>query len=188
MGQFVVHDQVASRYAEGVDQLWASWEPSASTTSELLASDELRDEIGTAAVSTALRRAQYRSHVGAELGAGLVPPPSALDAHAVLVGALSACRDTFSILAVRAELDELDDETAEFGAQALTLALEAFHGARSTTALVHAWVTDDQQLAWLETHTPRERSRIMSLVIWSLVGLCAVLLCALVVELVVLRS
>jgi hypothetical protein len=60
------------------------------------------------------------------------------------MGSLGSCRDVLGVLAIRAELEELDDDAAEIGLHAVDVTRDAFRGARSTTALVHAWVAADQ--------------------------------------------
>ena len=190
MGQFVVHDQVAIRYADGVELLWTTWESAARVSGRLLEPAGLRDDLTGDAVAERLRRSQYRAHVAAEVGSGLIPPPSAAEAHALLIGALAACRDTLGVLAVRAELGELDEHAAEFGVQALDLTRDAFHGARSTTALVHAWVDDDAiDPRWASDAVPSgPAGRVVSIVVWALVVSCTLLLAALVVEIALLKS
>jgi hypothetical protein len=184
MNQHVLTDEIAVRYADGVDHVWAAWEPSLAVSEELLSAHRGRYEIDSDDLADALRRAQYRAHTTSEFAAGLVPPPSASHAHSLLVGTLAACRDTLGVLAVRAQLDELNDDEAEIGLHAVDATRDAFRSALSSTALVHAWVADDQvDPQWIE---PAHRtSRMMSWVFWSLVIGCLGLFTVLLVELIV---
>lgn len=181
MKQHVVHDQVAVRYADDVDHVWMSWEPSLRRCERLLGGHSWRAGIDGDEVAGHLRRAQYHAHTAAEFAAGLVPPPSAADAHAFLLAALGACRDALGVLAVRAELDELDDDTAEIGLHAVDVTRDAFRGARSTTALVHAWVADDRvDPSWLDQdHRP---TRAWMVALWVFVAACAALLAVLLFQ------
>ena len=179
MKQHVVPDQVAVRYADGVDHVWTAWEPSLRRCERLLGGHTWRAGLPSDDLAAQLRRAQYRAHSAAEFAAGLVPPPSAADAHAFLLGSLGSCRDALGVLAVRADLDELDDDTAEIGMHAVDITRDAFRGARSTTALVHAWIAEDQvDPEWL--HEQRHGSRVWSIVLWALVAGCALLFLVLV--------
>ncbi len=182
MKQHVAQDQIAVRYADGVDHVWASWEPSLRDCERILAgAGAWRSGIDGDELASRLRRAQYRAHTASEFASGLVPPPSALDAHGYLLAALGACRDAFGVLAVRAELDELDDDSCEIGMHALDATRSAFGGARSSTALVHAWVAEDGiDPSWL--HEPATPSRTWPYVLWMLIGTCAVLFAALVAQ------
>lgn len=187
MKQRVVHDQVAVRYADGVDHVWESWEPSLQDCERLLASSDWSAEDGAdpARLATELRRAQYRAHTAAEFASGLVPPPSAIDAHAFLVGTLAACRDALGVIALRTEVDGLDEDIAEIGLHAADATRDAFRGARSTTALVHAWLAEDQvDPDWL---VPRDRpSTTWQFLLWMLAATCVALFVVLVVELLML--
>ncbi|MCW2928864.1 MAG: hypothetical protein JWM86_2832 [Thermoleophilia bacterium] len=179
MKQHVVPDQVAVRYADGVDHVWTTWEPSLRRCERLLGGHTWRAGIASDELAAELRRAQYRAHSAAEFAAGLVPPPSAAEAHLLLLGSLGSCRDALGVLAVRADLEELDDDTAELGMHAVDITRDAFRGARSTTALVHAWIAEDQvDPAWL--HEARPGSRAWQIVLWTLVAGCALLFLVLV--------
>lgn len=185
MGQHVVHDQVAVRYADGVDHVWAAWEPSLRRCERILGAQAWRAGADGDELATQLRQAQYRAHTAAEFAAGLVPPPSAIDAHAVLVSMLGSCRDTLGVIAVRAEMDDLDDDTAEIGLHAVDMTRDAFRGARSTTALVHAWIAEDQvDPAWL--HHREQPSRVWPVLLWMLAAACVALFIVLGVELLLL--
>ena len=186
MKQHVVHDQVAVRYADGVDHVWDAWEPVLRRCERLLGAHTWRAGFEADELAAQLRRAQYRAHTGAEFAAGLVPPPSAVEAHSMLIGSLASCRDTLGVLAVRADLDELDDHTAEIGLHAVDVTRDAFRGARSTTALVHAWVAEDHlEPQWLLD--PPARHALWPFVLWLLVATCSALAVVLVVELLVLQ-
>ena len=117
----------------------------------------------------------------------IVPPPSAADAHGFLLGSLASCRDALGVLAIRAEMDELDDETAEIGLHAVDVTRDAFRGARSTTALVHAWIAEDQvDPDWLGESS--EPSRVWPFLLWTLIGTCAALFVVLVVQVLVMGA
>ncbi|MCW2925062.1 MAG: hypothetical protein JWM98_2466, partial [Thermoleophilia bacterium] len=185
MKQGVARDGVAVRYADGVDHVWDEWEPTLRRCERLLSGHTWRAGFESEELASQLRRAQYRAHTSAEFAAGLVPPPSATDAHGLLLGSLASCRDTLGVLAVRADLDELDDDTAEIGLHAVDITRDAFRGARSTTALVHAWVAEDQvDPGWL--HEPARRTWAWPVLLWLLVATCAVLFVVLVVEVAVI--
>lgn len=187
MKQHVVHDQLAVRYADGVDHVWASWEPSLRRCEELFGTDEWQRDSDADERAAELRRAQYRAHTAAEVAAGLVPPPSAIDAHAILVGTLSSCRDALGVIAIRAELEDLDEDVVEIGLHSVDMTRDAFRGARSTTALVHAWVAEDQvDPAWLDG--PGPQSRVWPFLLWLLVAACLALLVVLGIELYVAGS
>ena len=184
MKQHVAHDQVAVRYADGIDHVWSSWEPSLRTCERLFGAYTWRCDIDADDLAAQIRRAQYRAHTAAEFSSGLVPPPSALEAHAYLLGTLGACRDALGVLAVRAELDELTDDVAELGLHAVDATRDAFRGARSTSVLVQAWVAEDRvDPSWLQDPDD-SRHAWTSTVVWGLVALCALLLTALVLQVV----
>ena len=185
MKQHVVHDQVAVRYADGVDHVWTGWEPALRRCERLLGGQSWRADIDADELASQLRRAQYRAHMAAEFASGLVPPPSAIDAHTMLVATLSACRDALGVIALRAELDELDDDIAEIGLHAIDTTRDAFRGARSTTALVHAWIADDRvDPEWL---APRDApSRAWQFALWALAAACVALFVVLAVEVLLL--
>lgn len=187
MKQHVVQDQVAVRYAEAIDRVWEGWEPSLRRCERLLGGQAWRAGTDPEQLAEQLRRAQYRAHTAAEFAAGLVPPASALDAHAVLVGTLGACRDTLGVLALRADTEQLDEDVAEIGLHAVDATRDAFRGARSTTALVHAWIAADQvDPAWLQQD--RQGSRLWPFLLWMLLATCASLFVVLVVEVLVLGA
>lgn len=187
MKQPVAQDHVAVRYADAVDHVWESWEPALRRCERVLGGQAWRAGIDPESLAAELRRVQYRAHSASEFAAGLVPPPSALEAHATLVGTLGACRDALGVIAVRAAMDELDEETAEIGLHAADMTRDAFRGARSTTALVHAWIATDQvDPTWLRE--PRPPSRVVPFLLWLLVAVCASLFVVLVVEVFVLGS
>jgi hypothetical protein len=187
MKQHVVHDQVAVRYADGIDHVWMAWEPSLRRCERLFGGDPEQEPLGTEELAGLLRRTQYRAHTAAEFTAGLVPPPSASDMHLHLLDALGDCRDVLGVLALRADMDELDDDAYRVGAAALGATRDAFRGARASTALVHAWVADDAvDPTWAEASSAAAPGRIRSLVTWSLVVLGALLLVALLIELLLI--
>lgn len=143
MKQQLLHDELAVRYADAVEHVWERWQPSLDRCEVLLAGDGARDLLAGDELADALRRAQYHAHTASEFAAGLVPPPSAADAHGSLLDALAMCRDALGVLAMRASIDELDDDMAELGLHATGQTRSAFRGARSSTALARAWVEAD---------------------------------------------
>jgi hypothetical protein len=177
----VVHEQVASLYADGVDHVWSTWEPSLRSCERILANSARRHAMAADDVASQLRRVQYHAHLAGELSIGLVPPIEHASRHGSLVTSLELCRDTLGVLAVRAELDELDDETTVIGLLAADATRDAFLGARSTPAAVNAWIASDGVAPdWVSpAHPP---SRVMTVLMWSLVVVCAVLFVALVAE------
>jgi hypothetical protein len=187
MKQHVVQDQVAVRYADGIDHVWTSWEPSLRRCERMLGAASWRAGVDGEELALQLRRAQYRAHTAAEFAAGLVPPPSAADAHGFLLGSLASCRDALGVLAIRAEMEGLDDDVAEIGLHAVDVTRDAFRGARSTTALVHAWIAEDQvDPEWL--HEQSEASRLWPFLLWLLIATCAALFVVLVVQVLVLGA
>lgn len=183
MKQHVAQDQVAVRYTDGIDHVWESWAPAAIRCERLFSAGSWRVGIAADELASILRQAQYRAHTASEFAAGLVPPPSAADSHAYLLGTLASCRDALGVLAVRAELDELDDDVAEIGLHAVDATADAFRGARSSTALVHAWLAEDAvDPVWLlEPEQPRRAWS--AVLLWGLVAGSTSLLVALLVQL-----
>jgi hypothetical protein len=185
MKQHVATDQVAVRYADGVDHVWSTWEPALRRCERVLGGQAWRAGVDGDELAHQLRRAQYRAHTAAEFASGLVPPPSAIDAHTMLVATLGACRDALGVIALRAELDELDEDIAEIGLHAVDTTRDAFRGARTTTALVHAWIADDQvDPEWLHPASP-PASRTWQFLLWMLAATCAALFIVLTVQLFV---
>ncbi len=188
MKQHVAHDQLAVRYADGVDHVWSSWEPSVRTCERLFGAALWRADLDGDTLASEIRRAQYRAHTAAEFASGLVPPPSAVDAHTYLLATLAACRDALGVLAVRAELDELADDLAELGLHAVDATRDAFRGARSTSVLVQAWVAEDQvDPEWLREPSGSSRSW-SAIVVWGMVATASLLLAALVLQVLVLGT
>lgn len=187
MAHDVVHDQIASLYADGVDRVWSSWEPSLRTVEELLGSNQHRFQFHSDDLAARFRKAQYRAHVAGEFAVGLVPPVTAAQSHDQLVGVLSVCRDTLSVLAVRAELEELDEETALIGLLAVDATRDAFRGARDSGADVRSWLDAATGTpTWIE---PESRpSRFTTALMWTLIAVCAVLFVALVAEVFLLGA
>ncbi|MCB0878122.1 MAG: hypothetical protein KDC46_03990 [Thermoleophilia bacterium] len=181
--QHVANEQLAIRYADGIDHLWASWEPAVRSCQRVFGGRAWRTGIDPQDLAGELRRAQYRAHTSGEFATGLVPPPSARDAHVQLLGSLGACRDVLGVLAIRAELCELDEDAAEIGMQAVDATRDSFMGARSTTALVQAWVADDAvDPAWL--HGVEQPQKAWPISLWLLLGTCTLLLLVLLAEVI----
>lgn len=179
--QHATRDQVAVRYADGVDHVWSTWEPSLRRCERIFGASSWRAGIDAEELAVQLRQSQYRAHTASEFAAGLVPPPSALDAHAYLLASLASCRDALGVLAVRAELESLDEDVAEIGLHAVDTTRDAFRGARSTTALVHAWIADDGvDPSWMAPRRTPSSSRAWRafgwLVLVSMAGLAGLLI------------
>ncbi|MCW2961134.1 MAG: hypothetical protein JWM25_608 [Thermoleophilia bacterium] len=184
MKQHVVQDQVALRYADGIDHVWAAWEPFLRRCEGILDGPLDQEATDLEELATQLRRIQYRAHSAAEFTSGLVPPPSALDAHAALLETLTMCRDVLGVLAHRTQLRELDEDAVEAGLRAVDATRDACRSARASTALVHAWGVDETiEPTWLPLDGgTSSQSRLMAVTAWLLVAVCSVLLVALVVE------
>lgn len=102
----------------------------------------------------------------------------------MLVDALGSCRDALGVLAVRAELDELGDDVAALGSQAIELTRNAFDGARASSALVHAWVAEDRvDPEWLAP-AQQPGSYRRAFVLWLMLAISAALCMVALVELV----
>lgn len=182
MKQHVVHDQIAVRYSDEVDEVWKAWEPHLRRCELAFNEPDWQVQLNAEDLADQLRRAQYRAHVAGEVTAGLVPPPSASDAHALLINSLAACRDTLGVLALRAEMYELDTDAMEIGLHSVDTTRDAFYGARSSTALVHAWIAEDRvDPAWI-TDRPRGSHRAGAVLFWLLVAMCISLFVVLVAD------
>jgi hypothetical protein len=130
MSNHVINDQIASLYADGVEHVWSSWEPSLARCERLLGNSDRRNQLHSDELAHRFRRAQYQAHVASEFAAGLAPPAFAAASHDLLVASLATCRDTLSVIALRAELEELDDETALIGLLAIDSTRSAVRGTR----------------------------------------------------------
>ncbi|MCW2950471.1 MAG: hypothetical protein JWN41_1484 [Thermoleophilia bacterium] len=181
----VVQDPVASQYADGVDHVWLSWEPSLRQCERLLGTAEGRNVMHGGALAQRFRTAQYRAHLAGEFATGLVPPAFVAASHGQFVDSLTVARDTLSVLAVRAELEELDDETAMIGLMAVDSTRAAFGAVRTSSGEPRAWaLADGRAPAWIVP--PQPPSKWMNLLMWTLIAVCAALFVALVVEVVLL--
>lgn len=187
MRQHIAYDQTPATYAEGLESIWADWDPVLRFTERMLRGgatplSEARDE-----AVTALRRCQYRAHSASELAAGLRPPLAAIDAHEYLVTALSTCRDTLGVIAIRCELDELDEQTTEIGMHSASTTREAFQAARySTVAAFH--LTESLDPLCADPGRSEQAGDGMGFVLWGLVALCAVLFTVLLWEILRIAS
>lgn len=187
MRQHIVHDQASAAYTGGIDSVWSSWEPALRRAERLLlAGGSLHDANAEDSV-TELRRAQYQAHIAAEFVSGLRPPLPAVDAHEYLVSTLESCRETLGVLAVRAELDELDENTTDIGLHSVANTREAFRAARSTTLAAYQF-TEHLRPMYLEQIPARSESRGIGVLLWGLVAVCAVLFTLLLFEVFLLTS
>lgn len=181
MKQHIVHDPTTAEYAVGLEAVWSQWEPSLRETERLLHAGPARHDSHGEALAERLRRAQYRAHTAGEFTSGLRPPLAAVDAHEHLVATLDNCRDTLGVLAVRAELEELDEHTAEIGLHTVSSTRDAFQAARYSSAAAHRFTTDLEPVfvqAQMLPGAPRGASTLM----WTLVAMCAVLFTVLLFE------
>jgi hypothetical protein len=137
MKQHIVQDPTTAEYAGGLDAVWSQWEPALRKAERMLHTGPLLAERDPDQVADALRRSQYKAHTASEFVSGLRPPLAAVDAHDYLVTTLDACRDTLGALALRAEIDDLDEHTAEIGVQSVSATRDAFNAARSCSAAAY---------------------------------------------------
>lgn len=186
MKQHVVHDPIAARYADGIDHVWNAWHPALRRLEGTLGRPAWYEDIDEDALAEELRRVQYRVHTSAEFAAGLAPPQSATESHRALLNTLGACRDTLSVLAIRAELGELDEESAHVGMVAARATRQAFAGARSTSVLGLPQEMDDQiESSWvLEPHQP---AGTWTFLLWLAVAISTGLLGVLGIEILSAR-
>jgi hypothetical protein len=190
MSQHIVHDPTSAEYSGGLDMVWQQWEPALRRAERMLrggtdAFEYHHDEAGGGESIEFLRRCQYRAHTAAEFASGLRPPLAAVDAHEYLVASLEASRDTLGVLAVRAELDELDEQVAEIGLHAVSSTRDAFSGARNSSIAAFRF-TETIEPIYVRA-TPIE-SRGMGIVLWGLVAVCAVLFAVLLFEVFLLSA
>jgi hypothetical protein len=124
MSQQQTSDPVVS-YAEGLDDIWRSWDGASRAASSLLsgAGADLAwdDEAGEQ-----LSRLQYKANVAVEFAAELEAPMHVAQLHAHLVTVLEGCRDALGSLAHRAELRDLDEQSCTHAARVVAATREAF--------------------------------------------------------------
>lgn len=179
MRQHIAHDPTTAEYAGALEGVWSDWEPSLRQLERLLRG-------GAAALSEQdeivdlLRNAQYHAHTAGEFAAGLRAPLPATDAHDYLVSVFQACRDTLGVLAVRAELDELDEATAEIGLHSVLTTREAFQAARYSSVTAYRFA-ETMEPMYIQTYRSDE-PQVMNTVLWGLVAVCAVLFTVLLFE------
>jgi hypothetical protein len=191
MKQHATFDSMSIDYADDVDAIWRSWEPHLRSAQRLLthSATVLADADDT---TDRLRQIQYQAHTASEFAGGLQPPVVASEAHEYLLATLDACRDTLSVLAARADMGELDEQTAEIGLHAVTGTREAFQLARYSSMTAYAF--DEEVEPMLDVaafrrpnaRSVRHHSRAITVTLWTLGVLCAVLLGVLLAELFLL--
>lgn len=181
MKQHMVHDSTTAEYAGGLDAVWRQWEPSLRRAERLLHAGAARYDAPGEDVAELLRRSQYGAHTASEFASGLRPPLAAVDAHDYLVTALDNCRDTLGVLAVRAELDELDEHTAEIGLHTVTSTRDAFQTARNSSAAAYRFTTDMQPI-YVQSQPQPQGGRAVTVLLWALVATCAVMFTVLLFE------
>src|SRR4051794_17484780 len=109
MSHFIADAHATSEYAGALESVWYSWEPSLRRVERMLHAGTIAFEHNPDQAPAALPRPQYRAHSASDLLLGLPPPQLTLHAHDHVVATLDACRDALGVLAVRSELDDLDD-------------------------------------------------------------------------------
>jgi hypothetical protein len=181
MRQHIVQDSTTAEYAGGLESVWGQWEPSLRDVERLLHAGAARYDAPGDGVAELLRKAQYRAHTASEFASGLRPPLAAVDAHEFLTTALDNCRDTLGVLAVRAELDELDEHTAEIGLGTVSATREAFQSARHSSAAAYRFTTDMQPIYTQPVPVKRSGSAV-NVLLWALVATCALLFTVLLFE------
>lgn len=183
MRQHIVHDPTSAEYAGGLEAVWSEWEPALRRSERMLHGGATSIMDGEEESVELLRRAQYKAHTASEFASGLRPPLAAVDAHDYLVASLSAARDTLGVLAVRAELDELDEQTSEIGLHAVGATRDAFNAARHSSVAAFRF-TESMDPVYVRTK-PRQSSR-PGAVLWGLVAVCALLFTVLLFEIFLL--
>jgi hypothetical protein len=190
------YDLVAAQYADDVDAAWRTWAPALRQCERILVAQQWRESIETDVLVQHLRRAQYRAHTTSELAAGSQPPEGAQTPHVALLATLSMCRDALGVIALRAEMDELDDETIELGFEAVRSTRDAFAYAQQAALAtsitpVRAQARVDDEESWLiDPQAPSEArngdapSRRWPIVIWSTVAASSAVFAVLLVDLV----
>lgn len=181
MRQHIVQDTTTAEYAGGLESVWAQWEPSLREVERLLHAGTARYDAPGDGLAELLRRAQYRAHTAGEFASGLRPPLAAVDAHECLIATLDNCRDTLGVLAVRAELDELDEHTAEIGLHAISSTRDAFQSARSSSAAAYRFTTDMQPM-YVQHDPVHHGSGALNVLLWTMVASCALLFTVLLFE------
>lgn len=180
MHQHIVHDPAAAEYSGVLDAVWADWEPWLRRCERLL--QHAHSDFGWDEAEEVLRRAQYRAHTAAEFTDGLAPPHSAFEAHIRMVAFFNHARETLGALAVRMELDELDEQTIELGMRALDSTRIAYHNARNSSVMVVPFTQHMHPLPMV----PAQPKKDLSVLIWSMVGICTILFALLMFELFLL--
>ena len=181
MKQHIVHDPTTAEYAGGLDAVWHQWETPLREAERLLHAGAARYDAPGDAVADLLRKVQYKAHTASEFASGLRPPLPAVDAHEMLVTSLDNCRDTLGVLAVRAELDELDEHTAEIGLQTVSSTRNAFQTARYSSTAAWQFSESIEPMYIQPTVLTSGRDR-MNIVLWALVALCALVFTVLLFE------
>lgn len=180
MKQQIVHDQSVYAYSHQLDCIWAGWEPWLRESERMLYAGP--EAIDDEECPELLRRAQYHAHTAAEFTAGLDVPMHAFEAHDYLVRSLSTARDALSVLAVHAEMNDLDMRTTELGLRAVSGSRDAFR-----TALGVAQSGGAVSIRQMPAVPQQRRVDPLSVAIWSLGAVCLVLLVTLGIELFVVN-
>ena len=185
MTHYIADSLATSEYPGALESVWASWEPSMRRVERMLRAGTIAFEHDPEAAADELRRAQYRAHSAGELLTGLAPPEPAIAVHEHVFATLESCRDALGVLAVRAEIDDLDEHTAEVGLHTVLATRQAFAAARMSAS--SARLAEPQLNPMVLYDAPEQGRRGVGVVLWSLIIACAVLFGVLLVEVLVFQ-
>jgi hypothetical protein len=189
MKQHIAHGISASTYSASLERVWSEWEPMLRTAERLLIAGSVACDDDPEGGAQLLRRVQYRAHTSAGLVSSLQAPMRLADPHEYLVHTLENVRETMGMLAVRAELGELDEHSAELGLQHAMSTREAFHAIRSSERAAWSSGADVEPMllpaAGGTEHFPGTRG---SMLLWGLVAVCSALFLILLVQVLLLSN
>ncbi len=187
MTQHITPDITSADYHDQVERIWAEWEPMLRTAERLLHSGAIAFERDPDGGAQLLRRIQYRAHTSGAFVEAIAAPMAAVEAHEYLAHTLSNVRETMGILAIRVELDELDEHSAELGLQHVLSTRDAFEAARWTPG--RDWSSQDSIEPYLiEAQMRQHRQSSGGMLLWGMAALCSTLLVVLMVQLLVISG
>lgn len=187
MTQHTTSDITSADYHHQVERIWVEWEPMLRTAERLLHSGSIAFERDPEGGAQLLRRVQYRAHTSCAFVEAITAPMSASEAHEYLAHTLANVRETMGILAVRVELDELDEHSAELGLQHVLSTRDAFQAARWTGNA--DWSSHGGFEPYLHEAQMRDhRHASGGMLLWGMAALCSTLLVVLMVQLLVISG